>query len=422
MSPEPLEQCLNNLFVHIPTNLDKATNKAKRYLRITKETLESKPKLNIETELFLAGSVAEGLSIPISLAWIDSASNQTIIENHALVSDLDFMISPKTDFVSFNRESTEEYHATLLTYDGEWNWPSNITEDNPGVRVTQDTTPPFFNITSNNEELKGYTIKKMIKETIRSLTFDSFPDYVEESCCQLFCMCCLQRYVNFARIDIKGPSIKYKLGSEKDKHDRFHCDLTYSLKCDEWPDISDWGQRGNAKWPADGEIDAIKGNGCHFVPREQGMRTGSTWRISFSKAEVTLMKHVPTSIRKCFIGFRTICKNHVFPVSANKLKSIHLKYILFFTLEQHGVDGFENLDRCIDSLLQSLEESFDTKKCPIFWMSAVNMYENFKLSELQWDTLLKKVRDIRERPNRYIEGIEPIRVVPNDEQITSTSE
>ena len=57
-----------------------------------------------------------------------------------------------------------------------------------------------------------------------------------------------------------------------------------------------------------------------------------TWRYSFSLAERELSKEINEIARKCFLCLKIISADHLKPI-CKRLKSYHLKTILFRTLE-----------------------------------------------------------------------------------------
>lgn len=94
----------------------------------------------------------------------------------------------------------------------------------------------------------------------------------------------------------------------------FLVDITFSIKCKEWPESSDWPMR-NRQWPK--QVDAqriVNEIGCHLVPKSPlDDKKGIHWRYSFSKAEVELSKLVPPAARKCFIVLKIISKDYIQP-------------------------------------------------------------------------------------------------------------
>jgi len=202
------------------------------------------------------------------------------------------------------------------------------------------------------------------------------------------------------------------MGSNPNKIDRFYSDLTFSLKCLEWPEVSDWSERPNKQWPTLEEIERIKSYGCHFVPQSQNKcenhkkdadTEGLTWRISFSKAEVELSKLVPTAARMCYVALKIIAKDYLFVV-CKKLKSYHLKCIFFYTLENSDKDVWmeDNLEYCFKLLLTNLGDSFRNQLCSLFWVSTYDMFGDLDESDFN-GRYFRQVENIEENPSRFIE-------------------
>ena len=420
-----LHQTLHDRYRLIPNekNLKSIQSKAKEYLSITKENIDN--EMNIETELFLAGSVGERFSIPISSAWIKT--DGVTKDCHALLSDFDFMVSPIIEKVSFVQDS-EKYYASQKTFH---HGSIAATSAGPvGFRMKYYKTEfPHYNITDQEEHtIAAHKIKENMKKIAQSLDIDSFPGYIPESCCRLCLTFTLHRHINFASVEMEGPSIKYKVGSNLNKIDRFYGDLTYALKCSEWPEISDWGQRKNTRWPKQNKIEQIKSYGCHFVPQSQRKvddlthdadNGGLTWRISFSRAEVELSKLIPTNARMCFVGLKIIARDYLFAV-CEKLKSVHLKYVLYFTLENHEVDIWseDNLEFCFKLLLNNVTKSLTNKSCPLFWVSPFNLYEDF--DDRDFVRLMKQLENIQKNPSQFIEPFSDEMLLEAEQVLTCT--
>ena len=144
-----------------------------------------------------------------------------------------------------------------------------------------------------------------------------------------FCKCFRLPGFNYW-IKIQGPAINVKF-------DTFDCDLTYSLKCNNWTEnISNWPYRVGKKWPCEVDVKRITSEDFHVVPKSQeDDREGLSWRISFSKAEISLSHLIPTMAYMAFLGIKVVTKN-VLSVASKKVKSYHIKTLLFYTLERTG--------------------------------------------------------------------------------------
>jgi len=110
------------------------------------------------------------------------------------------------------------------------------------------------------------------------------------------------------KMDSKGPAIKIHIVP------LFEADITLCLYCPEWPPISDWPSR-QRYWPSLVDAQKIMSLGCHLVAKPAPDDEDETsWRFSFSVAEVELSKLVPETARKCFLAVKIILKDHLQPV------------------------------------------------------------------------------------------------------------
>lgn len=340
-----LKSTLQAFFFQIPNveELDLIEKRNCQYLHNTQKQINE--IMNIDSELMLTGSSAERYSIPFTNVQEISERHNSCIPmitfcleeslqreelrrmsnwRHALLSDCDCMISPKEDMVSFS-EGKYQYQAVVKLF-------------------------PHYIITDGDEELHSKTLKKNLLEMVEKIDVNSIPWHLSGD---------ENKTNNFVDLEINGPALTLKLGSSEKCEStnlHFYADITYSLKCPEWPDeVSDWGHRPNTKWPNPEEIKEIKSLGCHFVPKAHSddLR-GLTWRISFSRAEVELSKLVPEAARMCLVGLKVITKDYL-AVACKKLKSYHLKCIFLHTLEitDPSIWTEDNLLFCFERLLKS---------------------------------------------------------------------
>ena len=172
--------------------------------------------------------------------------------------------------------------------------------------------------------------------------------------------CCCGRYESTPKIklDSKGPAMKISVTPGL-----FEADITPCLYCPEWPTISDWPSR-QRYWPSLADAQRIMALGCHLVAKPAPYDEDKTsWRFSFSVAEVELSKLVPETARKCFLAMKIILKDHLQPV-VPEIGSYHIKTVFLNSLEKFPV-GFwveENIEECLLTLLTELRDSFVSMK------------------------------------------------------------
>ena len=195
-------------------------------------------------------------------------------------------------------------------------------------------------------------------------------------------------------LDSKGPAMKINIVP------LFEADITLCIYCPEWPTISDWPSR-QRYWPSLADAQRIMSLGCHLVakPAPDG-EDKTSWRFSFSVAEVELSKLVPETARKCFLAMKIILKDHLQPV-VPEICSYHIKTVFLNTLEKFPV-GFwaeENIEECFLTLLTELRESLLSMKCSHYWFSFLNLFD-IDRKELQ--ILARKIERIIKDPAPFI--------------------
>ena len=373
-------------------------------------------RLNIDTEILLTGSAAERYGVPFtSLQKNEETSNdcpskfafccqESLQEaelgtlhdlKHAILTDCDCMISPKNRMVSFNDGINEQMYQT---------------EQRQMYQATVKEFP-FYIISYNSDaHFSSKDLKKELLHAVEKLDVTSFPWDFSGG----------EHSNNFVELYINGPALTLKLGSTESRFQitdmAFYGDITYSLKCPEWPDICNWGRRPPTlgsnqpnlekpimKWPQPEEVERIKSFGCHFVPKSHPEDSdGLTWRISFSRAEIELSKLVPETARLCLIGLKVIAKDYL-SVACKKFKSYHLKCIFLYTLEftEPSIWEEENVEYCFHVLLKSLRTCLETEMVPYFWVSTENLLKDF--TKKDFEKLLEQLTRVENDPSKFIE-------------------
>ncbi|XP_078366634.1 uncharacterized protein LOC144650759 [Oculina patagonica] len=215
------------------------------------------------------------------------------------------------------------------------------------------------------------------------------------------CCCGMYEQIPMIRLHSKGPSTKLRILP------LFETDITICIHCSEWPLMSDWPSRPRY-WPSVEEAWRIMSLGCHLVAKPAPNDEDKTsWRFSFSLAEVELSKLVPDTARKCFLALKIILKDHLQPVVPG-ITSYHIKTIFLNTLEKVPV-GFwvdENIEECFLTLLAELRDALESKNCRHHWFSNINMFAKytscFCVETKPWQRLAKKVLTILNDPAPFI--------------------
>jgi len=131
----------------------------------------------------------------------------------------------------------------------------------------------------------------------------------------------------------------------------------------------------------------------------------TSWRFSFSLADVELSKLVPGTARKYFFALKIIFKDHLQPV-VSKITSYHMKTIFFNTLEKLPA-GFwmeNNIEECFRTLLAELHDALLSINCPHHWFSYINLFQTgeSRIKPKRLHLLAKKVQRILNDPAPFI--------------------
>jgi len=138
--------------------------------------------------------------------------------------------------------------------------------------------------------------------------------------------------------------------------------------------------------------------GCQAVPKSDLTDDQFCWRLSFSRGEQVLSKHVPPNARLAFLAVKLAWKQR-FKQACEKLKSYHLKTIFYHFLENSDQKAMENasFDVIYRSFIRFLLTYLRKKEVPHFFIRSVNLMEKSPLTneelencETFFRTLLEK--------------------------------
>ena len=287
---------------------------------------------------------------------------------NALFTDLDVMFCSVADRASFSGQGNilvEPLIAETVGFTGY----ANLSSLTPGFE---------------RRCVSSKLIRSQAESSVKNARVSNLPDVPT----------CLGSSTPKLKLDSKGPAMKISFPPV------FEADITFCIYCPEWPSLSDWSSR-QRYWPSFVDAQRIMSLGCHLVAKSAPNDEKETsWRFSFSLAEVELSKLVPDTARKCFLAMKIILKDHLQPV-VPEIGSYHIKTIFLNTLEKMPV-GFwveENIEECLVTLLTELRDSLASMNCPHHWVSFINLFGN-KRKRLQ--LLARKVERIIRDPAPFI--------------------
>ena len=246
----------------------------------------------------------------------------------------------------------------------------------------------YVTLSSLEPGYEGYcvsskVIRDQVKRAVKHASVPNLPSV--RSCCE--------RYGDTS-IDSKGPAMKIEV------RPLFETDITFCFHCPEWPTISDWASR-QRYWPSLADAQRIMALGCHLVAKPAPDDEDKTsWRFSFSVAEVELSKLVPETARKCLLAMKIILKDHLQPV-VPEIGSYHIKTVFLNSLEKFPV-GFwveKNIEECLLTLLTELRDSFVSMQCSHHWFSFVNLFD---IDGKKLQILARKIERIMKDPAPFI--------------------
>ena len=290
---------------------------------------------------------------------------------HALHTDLDVMFCSVSDRACFSGQ------GNILVEPFAVNETGGFTE-----YVTLSSLEPGY----EGYYVSSKVIRDQVKRAVEHASVANLPGVP----------CCCGRYESTPKIklDSKGPAMKIKFAP------LFEADITLCFHCPEWPTISDWPSR-QRYWPSLADAQRIMSLGCHLVAKPATDDDDKTsWRFSFSVAEVELSKLVPETARKCFLAMKIILKDHLQPV-VPEIGSYHIKTVFLNSLEKFPV-GFwveENIEECLLTLLTELRDSFVSMKCSHHWFSFVNLFD---INGKKLQILARKIERIMKDPAPFI--------------------
>ena len=200
-----------------------------------------------------------------------------------------------------------------------------------------------------------------------------------------------------------GPAVQIDETYEDEEDPYLSYDLVPAIKFSGWPKCSQqWVERKRV-WPPRALVEEIVQEGFHLVPKTSPQGDEELeWRISFSKAEVKLMKAEGLGNRNyCYRIFKMTIKENI-TSTCNLLTTYHLKTLLLWASERHPPDTWsdENIAVCFLGLLDDLLHSLVNFSCPHYFIPELNLFANCSTDHLH--SLASQVSAIRKFPLKYL--------------------
>ena len=373
-----------NIMALIPSEdeVDLLEEKALVSLQDIKEAISS--KFNCAINILLSGSMPERFGVPFVDDWIDDIG--TLNKSPGLLSDQDFLIEPSTIIASYS------FKCSRLEI------VQDISCKEEGFAMLKVSKSLARRCNLKEGFLSTEVIKDSLLKCLKKVSLTHFPGIVRRSRGLLESL--FKSKVR-RKVQVHGPAVNLTISTLEGSNLIYLADFIFAIPCFQWPRESDWPSR-NKKWPDHKVVATIKERGFHFIPRnKENDKSNFTWRYSFSKAERELSKHVNQKARICFLCLKIISVDHLKPIY-KKLKSYHLKTILFHTLEVTSAETWtqESILNCLNYLLEEVQDAFHHQRCRHFWISHINLFQDLKHCKLS--KLEKKVKTIRENPLPFV--------------------
>lgn len=317
-------------------------------------------------ECIFCGSTAERFGNALS-------SKRSAVLFSALNTDLDVMFCNLQDSASFSGQ--------------EGNIAINMLKTDEDEKITGYTK---LRSSLASDERKIFNSSNTKNNVYRAVIRTKTKHLSEISSCWKKC----QR-IHKIKVRMTGPAIKISIG------EHYEADVTFCVHCNEWPPFSDWSTRQRC-WPSPEGVTRIMSYGCHLVAKPHDEDEWQTsWRLSFSLAEVELSKLVPNTAKKCFLALKIIVKDHLQPVVPT-ITTYAIKTTFLNTLEKHPV-GFwqeDNIQECFLTSLKELHNVLLSGQCCHYWISSINLLDEIKPNMLK--LAARKIRIIQQNPAPFI--------------------
>ena len=181
-------------------------------------------------------------------------------------------------------------------------------------------------------------------------------------------------------------------------------DLVPCVRCLSWPpQAGDWPTRHrNYSWPDSATADRVVGNGCDVVGvvhrqcRENEWMSKFQWRLSFSRAEIVLIKSWMPAQQIVYHMLRVFMKTERLTENADisgvcTLGNYHIKTLMLWACELKPKSWWTNdlsLSRICVELLHTLANWLTEARCPHYFINSCNLIDKFFASKVTASRLL----------------------------------
>ena len=178
-------------------------------------------------------------------------------------------------------------------------------------------------------------------------------------------------------------------------------DFVFALKCKSWPhQAKEWLTRHReSNWPSEKQIKSIGSSGCFVVPAASHRNIklqDYEWRLSFSAAELKLIKNLPENVKFGYAVVKAIVKYKLKKLQFTGFASYHLKTCLLWFVEKFGLEKIQKctVEKIMQTLLESLIKFYSESCLPNYFVRGNNMIDHRDTNETK--QCLSALKDIKE--------------------------
>ena len=185
-------------------------------------------------------------------------------------------------------------------------------------------------------------------------------------------------------------------------------DAVYCIRSPLWPPVAhEWPNRRRWNgWPDKKTISEIVDNGCHIVPvaHIDCSTDDYQWRISFSKAEITLIKNWSCIQKMAYHMLRYFAKRELIPKdwkNTDEILSMYsLKVLMLWQCEQKSSYWWysKNIFELIGSLLQILLNWLLDGECKNYFITTSNLFAH-QMNIQHYDIVVEKLTYFTDQTN-----------------------
>ena len=123
-------------------------------------------------------------------------------------------------------------------------------------------------------------------------------------------------------------------------------------------------------------VEQVVVSGCQAVPKADPSGDEFCWRLSFSRGELLLSKHVSPGARMAYVAVKLFWKEKLKSVCP-VLRSYHLKTLFYHFLEATSAEEVQDstTEQLVNRLLQFIQKHLETRTCPHFFISNINLFD-----------------------------------------------